>query len=624
MYLQIPFSKIDNEVELIPLIMANKYVDLSTVKFLMNDVQDVDSVLAKERYQDHDSDSIDLFLDSVKQFGDKELFPYFKEMDEKPAYHSEGKVIVHPQVEKMMKEGGEMGLIAAPFDYDDGGLQLPLLVHTAAGYILDAANNHLPGYSGLTSGAAELIIEFGSDALKETYTPKMLSGDWGGTMCLTEPQAGSSLSDIVTKASPSDEGFYKISGQKIFISGGDHQYADNIVHLLLARIEGAPAGTKGISLFVVPKKRVNKDGSLTPNDVTTVADFQKMGQRGYCTTHLGFGDKDDCQGYLVGEANKGLHYMFLMMNGARIAVGRTASAIASGAYYASLEYANERPQGRKLSSDGTKNINQKQNLIVEHPDVRRMLLLQKAVVEGSMNLIFRAARYYDLQHTATDEAEKHKYHTLLEMIIPVVKTYPSEAGIYSINNGLQVLGGYGFCADYILQQYYRDIRICAIYEGTTGIQSQDLLGRKMMLNNGEGAQLLLAEINTTIEAALQIPGLENWAKQLREQLKRTQEVLGHLVPFAIKGDYERFLADASVFMEFFSLIIIGWSWLEIGLVSKRALITGSDKYESAFYESKLDALEYFFVYELPKTKGLAEILLHPSSVTIKKEKEYIS
>lgn len=604
--------------------MATKYVDLSTVKFFMNEVQEIDTVLEKERYQDHDRESIDLFLDSVKQFADKELFPYFKDMDEQPAQYKEGSVEVHPQVEKMMKEGGAMGLIAAPFNYEDGGLQIPLLVNTAACYVLDAANNHLPGYAGLTSGAAELIIEFGSETLKNQYTPKMLSGEWGGTMCLTEPQSGSSLSDIVTKATPSEDGSYKISGQKIFISGGDHQYADNIVHLLLARIEGAPAGTKGISLFVVPKNRLNKNNNLVFNDVTTVADFQKMGQKGYCTTHLGFGDHNDCHGYLVGEANKGLHYMFLMMNGARIAVGRTASAIASGAYYASLEYANERPQGRKLSSNGTKNLKQKQSLIVEHPDVRRMLLLQKAMVEGSMNLIFKAAKYHDLQHTSSDKNEKHKYHSLLEMIIPVVKTYPSEAGIYSINNGLQVLGGYGFCSDFILQQYYRDIRICSIYEGTTGIQSQDLLGRKMMLNEGEGAQLLMAEIKITLEAASQIPGLELWVKQLEEQLQRTQEVLHHLVPFAMKGDYERFLADATVFMEFFSLILIGWSWLEIGVESKRALITGNDTYESSFYESKLDALEYFFVYELPRTKGLSEILLNPSSVTIKKEKELIT
>ena len=603
--------------------MANKYVDLNTVKFFMNNVQELESVLSKQRFADHNLESVDMFIDSVKQFADRELFPYFKEMDENPAHYKDGSIHVHQQVGKMMKEGGEMGLIAAPFDYEDGGLQLPLLVHTAANYILDAANNHLPGYSGLTTGAAELIIEFASKELKEKYTPKMLTGEWGGTMCLTEPQAGSSLSDIVTKASPCDGGHYKISGQKIFISGGDHQYAENIVHLLLARIEGAPAGTKGISLFVVPKMRLDENGNLEPNDVTTVADFEKMGQKGYCTTHLGFGDEDNCHGYLVGEENKGLHYMFLMMNGARIAVGRAGSAIASGAYYASLEYANERPQGRKLSSDGKKDLKEKQSLIIEHPDVRRMLMLQKAMVEGSMNLIFKASKYFDLQHNSEDEEEKNKYHTLLEMIIPVVKTYPSEAGIYSINNGLQVLGGYGFCSDFILQQYYRDIRICTIYEGTTGIQSQDLLGRKMMLNNGEGAKLLMEEIKKTIDEASQNNDLKEWAASLDKKLEETQKILFHLIPFASKGDYEKFLADASIFMEFFSLVLVGWSWLEIGVVSKRALITGDKSFDASFFESKLDALEYFYAYELPKTTGLAEIMLHPSSVTIKTDKKII-
>ena len=604
--------------------MASKYIDLSTVKFFMNIVQELETVLEKDRFVDYDLESVNLYVESVKQFADRELFPYFKEMDENPAHYKDGSIHVHQQVEKMMKEGGSMGLISAPFNYDDGGLQLPLLVHTAANYILDAANNHLPGYSGLTSGAAELIIEFASKDLKEKYTPKMLTGEWGGTMCLTEPQAGSSLSDIVTSATPIEDGKYKISGQKIFISGGDHQYADNIVHLLLARIDGAPAGTKGISLFVVPKMRIQEDGELLFNDVTTVADFEKMGQKGYCTTHLSFGDKDDCQGYLVGEENKGLNYMFLMMNGARIAVGRGASAIACGAYYASLEYANERPQGRKLSSDGTKNLKDKQSLIIEHPDVRRMLLLQKSMVEGSMNLVFKAAKYYDLQHNSTDDKEKHKYHTLLEMIIPVVKTYPSEAGIYSINNGLQVLGGYGFCSDFILQQYYRDIRISSIYEGTTGIQSQDLLGRKMMLNNGEGAKLLLDEIKMTIEKADQDDELKKWASSLNDQLDQSQKILFHLMPFALKGDYERFLADASIFMEFFSLILVGWSWLEIGVATKYALSSSNSTLDSKFYQGKLDALEYFYVYELPKTKGLAEILLHPSSVTIKKKDKVIN
>ena len=603
--------------------MADKYVDMDTLNYLLYDVHQLEELLERERFQDHDKESVEMFMESTKRFADQELFPYIKEVDEKPAYHKDGTVYVHEQVKTMMYKGGELGFISAPFSYEDGGMQIPLLAQTASNYILDAANNHLPGYAGLTQGAAELIIHFASQELKDTYVPAMLSGQWGGTMCLTEPQAGSSLSDIVTKATPTEEGHYHISGQKIFISGGDNHFTENVVHLLLARIEGAPKGTKGISLFVVPKNRPNSEGGLSPNDVITVADFQKMGQKGYCTTHLGFGDAGDCQGYLVGEANKGLQYMFLMMNAARIGVGRGASAIASAAYYASLQYANERPQGRKLTSDGTKNVHEKQSLIVEHPDVRRMLLLQKAVVEGSMSLVLRAAKYYDLEVTAQSNEEKKKYNTLLEMIIPVVKTYPSEAGMYAINNGLQILGGYGFCSDFILQQYYRDIRISAIYEGTTGIQSQDLLGRKMTMGNGEGAQLLMAEIMKTIEEAAQVDDLKGYAKVMGDKLQLTQQILTSLMPHALKGDYERFLADASIFMEFFSLVIIGWTWLEIGIDAKKALLIGNGTYTDEFYESKLETLEYFFAYEMPKTAGQAEILMNPSTVTIKKEKELI-
>jgi len=603
--------------------MANQYVDVNTLKYFLYQVHQMEDLLEKERFQDHDKEALNLYLDSVKEFADKELYPYFKEMDENPAHHKDGKIYVHEQVKTMMHKGGELGLISAGFDYEDGGMQIPLMATTAAYYILDAANNHMPGYTGLTQGAAELIIHFASQELKDTFVPKMLTGEWGGTMCLTEPQAGSSLSDIVTKATPTDEGYYKISGQKIFISGGDNQFTDNVVHLLLARIEGAPKGTKGISLFIVPKNRPTADGGLEPNDVTAVADFQKMGQKGYCTTHLGFGDKDDCRAWLVGEANKGLHYMFLMMNGARIAVGRGASGIASAAYYASLQYANERPQGRKLSSDGRKNPEEKQTLIINHPDVRRMLLLQKAVVEGSMSMVFLAAKYYDLEATATSKEEKLKYNTLLEMIIPVVKTYPSEAGIHSVNNGLQILGGYGFCSDFILQQYIRDIRISAIYEGTTGIQSQDLLGRKMTLNNGQGLQLLAEEINATLAEAKNYDNLKAYAAVMEEKLALTQKVLQHLMPHALKGDYERYLADASIFMEFFSLVLMGWCWLEIGVTAQKDLLIGSNELPEEFYEGKLETLEYFFAYELPKTTSQAEILMNPSTVTIKKEKELI-
>jgi alkylation response protein AidB-like acyl-CoA dehydrogenase len=603
--------------------MADKYVDIDTLKYMLYDVHKLEDLLERERFVDHDKESLDMFLESTKDFADRELFPFIKEMDEKPAYHKDGKVYVHSQVETMMKKGGELGFISASFDYDIGGMQIPLMAHTAATYILDAANNHLPGYAGLTQGAAELIIHFASKDLLETFVPNMLSGKWGGTMCLTEPQAGSSLSDIVTKAKPTQNGYYNITGQKIFISGGDNQFAENIVHLVLARVEGAAKGTKGISLFIVPKNRNKSDGTLESNDVTTVADFQKMGQKGYCTTHLGFGDKDDCKGWLVGEENQGLNYMFLMMNAARIAVGRGSSAIASAAYYASLQYANERPQGRKLASDGKKNIEQSQSLIIEHPDVRRMLLLQKAVVEGSMSLVLLAAKYYDLESTAKSKEEKIKYNTLLEMIIPVVKTYPSEAGAYSVNNGLQVLGGYGFCSDFILQQYYRDIRISSIYEGTTGIQSQDLLGRKITMNNGEGLKLLLNEILTTVAKANNHPELKPYADSISEKIKLSEKVLTSLMPHALKGDFEKYLADASVFMEFFSLIIVAWNWLEIATDSQEALVNGDKKYSEIFYNSKIETMKYFFDYELPKTVSHSEILMNPSSVTIKKDEEIL-
>jgi len=604
--------------------MANQYIDLETLKYLLYEVHQLDEILTADRYKDHDQESLDMFIDSVKEFSDRELFPYVKEMDEKPAYYKDGSIVVHPQVEVMMKKGGEMGLISAPFDYDAGGLQLPMMAFTAAGFILDAANNHLPGYAGLTLGSAELIVHFGSKELNNTYVPKMISGEWAGTMCLTEPQAGSSLSDVVTKAVPANEGFYKITGQKIFISGGDHQYSENFVHLVLARIEGAPAGTKGISLFVVPKKRLDSNDNLVSNDVTTVADFQKLGQRGYCTSHLGFGDADDCRGWLVGEAHQGLKYMFMMMNGARIAVGRGAAGIASAAYHASLQYAKERPQGRKLASDGKKNPEQGQTLIINHPDVRRMLLQQKVVADGSLSLVLLASKYYDLKETLTDPVEKEKYALLLELIIPMVKTYPSEMGSQAVSNGLQVLGGYGFCTDFILQQYYRDIRIFPIYEGTTGIQSQDLLGRKLLMENGKALTLLTSEIMQTIQNVSKYDDLKGYAAKLGEKLQLAQKVIGFLVGFAQKGDYQRFLSDATPFMEFFGNITMAWIWLDMALHAKNSMVTGQKKYTDDFYESKIHSMKFFFKYELPKTNGLAEILLDEEVLTISGEKEILN
>lgn len=582
-----------------------QYIDLPFLKFLLSDVHRLDELLKTDRYSEHEKESLELFLDSVKDLADREYYPHFQEMDEQPVRFENGKIHVHPAVGKAMKTGGEMGLMSGIFDFAEGGLQMPSMVHTAAHTILEAANNHLPGYLGLTLGAAELIVHFGNEKLKETYVPKMLGGEWGGTMCLTEPQAGSSLSDITTTARPGPDGSHRIKGQKIFISGGDHEYCENFVHLVLARIEGAPVGTKGISLFVVPKNRIGVDGSLAGNDVTTAGDFQKMGQRGYCTTHLIFGEADDCQGFLVGEPHRGLKYMFQMMNGARIAVGRGAAAIATAAYHASLAYARERPQGRRILNSGEKNLAEGQTLIIKHPDVRRMILLQKTISEGSLSLILQAAEYHDRIASASNDEEREKYNLLLELLTPVVKTYPSEMGRRSVDNGLQVLGGYGFCSEYVLQQYLRDIRIFSIYEGTTGIQSLDLLSRKMTLQNGKAVQLLMKEIMDTIETSCEHEGLKPYGVKLADQLQVVKDVMKFLTVFAARGEHERFLSDATVFMELFGIVVVGWQWLKIGVAS---VGKGSD--------SEIHALKFYFKYEIPKVKSLAETLMNDEVLTL--------
>jgi len=595
-----------------------KYVSVDHLKFLLREVHNMDEVLSLSRFEDYDMDSVDMLLDSVKNYSDQELYPYVVEMDRVGVKYENGTITAHPHIERVLQTAGENGYICSHFDYEEGGSQMPHMAAIAANFITSAANNTAVGYIGLTAGAAGLIRSFGTKELFDRFVPHMMSGKWGGTMALTEPQAGSSLSDIVTSAKENGDGTYSISGQKIFISAGDHQCAENIIHLVLARIEGAPAGTKGISLFVVPKKRIT-DSGFESNDVQTAGEFDKMGQKGYVTTHLVFGDDGDCRGWLVGEANRGLKYMFQMMNGARLEVGLTAASIASAAYYASLQYAKERPQGRKLDGSGGKNINAPQTLIINHPDVRRMLMLQKAVVEGCSSLLMLTSKYLDLSHHAESEETRERYHLLLELLTPIAKTYPSEMGRISISNGVQVLGGYGFTTDFPLEQYYRDVRITALYEGTTGIQSLDLLGRKMMMHNGAALKALMEEMTQTISGASTYDDLKPYAAKLGGLMKDAERVLTHLMGFALKGKFERFLSDATIFMDFFSTIIIAWQWVEMASKAKQALVTGQTIRPQEFYEAQIHTMKFYFKYEVPKTLGLAETLLDAEVLTIVEE-----
>jgi len=599
----------------------NQYINYSHLKFLLYEVFNVGQLCALDRFKDYDKSSFEILLDSTKDYADKEMFPFFKEMDENPARFEDGKIIVPERVGSFMKYAGETGAIGALFDYENGGMQLPNVINTAISLITLSANNHLPGYSGLTAGAANLILTFGNQELKDKFTPNMLAGKWQGTMCLTEPQAGSSLSDITTSAVKNDDGTYSIKGQKIFISGGDYEYVDNVVHLLLARIDGAVKGTKGISLFVVPKFRINSDESLESNDVLTAGDFQKMGQKGYCTTHLIFGENDNCKAYLVGEEHKGLKYMFQMMNEARINVGATGAGIASGAYYASLNYAKDRAQGRRIKSGGIKDAAEQTN-ITNHPDVRRMLMLQKAIVEGSFSILLQASLYHDLSHYGNED-EREKYHLLLELLTPIAKTYPCEMGVVAISNGLQVLGGYGFCEEYILQQYYRDIRITPIYEGTTGIQSLDLLGRKIVMKNGAALMHLQAEIAETLEKASTFDDLKVYVKQLQDALQDFQEVLQHLMAFAMNGENEKYIADANIFMEMASNIVIAWQWLKMASQAKTSLVNGVKNFTEEFYENKIHTMQFYFKYELPKISANKLTLLNEATLTLAEENSSI-
>jgi len=597
--------------------MADQYISIDNLKFQLFDVHQIDQLTKHEYYADFDKESLGFLIDSSKDFAEKMLFPFFEEMDRDGVTFENGNVTAHPHIYKILQELGQSGWTIGTLSKAEGGMQLPHAIHNATEMVYYAANNSAVGHVALTAGAAKLISAFGTERLKRQYADKMYAGDWQGTMAMTEPQAGSSISDISTSATPQTDGTYRINGQKIFISGGDYTDTPNVVHLMLARIDGAPSGIKGVSLFVVPKKRVADDGNLSDNDVITAGVFHKMGQHAYVTTHLMMGEKNACTGYLVGEKNMGMSYMFQMMNGARIGVGAIGAAIASAAYYSSLQYAQERTQGRNPSS---KDPNEEPIKIINHADVRRMLFHQKAIVEGSISLIVECSKYQDLINV-TSGKEKENNELMLDILTPVVKTYPTEKGIESVNNGMQVLGGYGYCKDFPLEQLARDIRITTLYEGTTGIQSLDLLGRKMVMQDGKAAQLLFGEILKSIQTAQSFDDLKAVAKALGASVQDFQKVMTHLLAYAKKGQVELFLKDANLFMELSGHIIIGWQWLKQGTTASEML--QQSKGDAIFLESKLETMNYFYAYELPKTKSLMATLMDGNVITMPGEKELL-
>jgi butyryl-CoA dehydrogenase len=592
--------------------MSAKFFSMRNLRFLLFETHDVMGLTEFDYFGGHRRHTFDMVLDEAARMAAALYRPHLEEMDRIPPELVGGRVHVHPSVAEVMREAGDGGWIGASFPADHGGEQLPLMVSRLCYFIFAAANYSASVYPELTSGAAHLIATFADARLRSVYLPPMLAGRWQGTMALTEPQAGSSLGDIITTAVPTPTGDFRIRGQKIFISAGDHDQAENVVHLMLARIEGAPVGTKGISLFVVPKLRPDAEGHLTPNDVAVAGLYHKLGYRGAPITELSLGDKNDCRGWLVGEPHRGLAYMFQMMNEARIGVGIGAAAIASAAYHAALSYARERPQGRRL---GEKDPAKPQVPIISHADVKRMLLFQRAVVEGSLSLILQCCRYADLQRAASGEAAETA-GLLLDLLTPVAKSYPSEMGIHSISQGLQCFGGYGYCDDFPLEQYYRDARIHPIHEGTTGIQAMDLLGRKVIMQGGRAFALFSGEVQQAVAAAKAIDELRKQAMALENTVAELNRVTGHLAAVAQEQGGEVFLADAVLYLEAFGIVAVAWQWLLQALSAHAALNKPRSRSETDFYSGKRFAFRYFFSYELPKTDGLFSRLREVDPLTV--------
>ena len=592
--------------------MAAQYTDLSFLRFLLFSVHNIREIFQYDRFSHLDEEQAQLMIDSAVELADRDMFPYYQEMDAVGIhYEGEGKVKTHPQLKVIIDHAAEQGWIGASAAFEHGGLQLPEMINNSAQHIFQAANNGVQGYLGLSTGAARLITTFGTAEQVETFVTPIFAGKWQGTMALTEPQAGSSLTDLTTSAQSSDDGYYHIKGQKIFISAGQHEGCENFVHLTLARIEGAPAGVKGISLFIIPKHRPTADGSLEYNDVFCAGEYQKMGQKCYSTTHLVFGENDDCRGYLLGTPNKGLTYMFQMMNEARIGVGQTAASVSMAAYQASLQYAKERSQGRLPSE---KDPHKDPVPIIQHADVQRMLLTQKAISEGALSLAMECNKLYDLSHVL--EGQEYKDNQLiLELLTPIVKTYGAEQGSRSASLAIQVLGGYGYTLDFPVQQHYRDLKIMAIYEGTTGIQSLDLLGRKVNLENGKALHLIAQEILQTIELASGDNLCNPEAEQLSDHLDQWIRVTKTLSRHAAEGNIERYLADATVYMDMASLIIIGWQWLKMGLQAEALLRASDSDFTSSFLEGKIHTMRFFFRYELPQATSLASTLMDDQWLT---------
>jgi len=587
-----------------------------TLEFLLYDWLKAEDLTRRERFADHSRETFDAVLDTCERIAREKYAPFNRVVDtQEPRFDGE-KVILPQATHDANRAYAASGMLSAAQDYEEGGMQLPYTIEAAANGFFGLASISM-GSSLLTKGNANLLLVHGTELQKAVFARNEFAGRFSGTMCLSEPQAGSSLSDITTRAVPDGPGFendplgprYRLKGNKMWISAGEHELTENIVHLVLAKIPGPDGtlipGTKGISLFIVPKKLVDPQGQLTGerNDVALAGLNHKLGWRGTTNTLLNFGEGKypvgksggldgngaGAVGYLVGRPHEGLRCMFHMMNEARIGVGTAAVMLGLAGYYASLDYAKNRPQGRPVGPAG-KDPSQPQVRIIEHADIKRMLLAQKSYCEGALALELYCARLVDEQRTGRDE-DADEARLLLEVLTPVAKSWPSEWCLEANSLAIQIHGGYGYTRDFPVEQYWRDNRLNMIHEGTHGIQAADLLGRKVLMENGRGLELLSARINGTIAAAFKRPELDEYSRSLGDALQQVQ--MATAAAWTTR-DPAAVLANAVPYMQAFGHMVVAWIWLDVAL----AMPEGVQRDASNI--GRMAALRYFNRYELPK------------------------
>ncbi|MDA7769454.1 acyl-CoA dehydrogenase [Porticoccaceae bacterium] len=577
-------------------------VNRRDLDFVLYETLGLDKILESDRYADYDRESLDAIMDLCQTIAEDQFLPCAAKLDANEPKFVDGKVETISELKEAIAAYQEAGLCASAYDSDVGGMQLPWMMDQALNGMFVCANNPAHIYLFLTQGVANMLNACGSDELKRKYLPDLVEGNWFGTMCLSEPQAGSSLADIRTKADLNADGSYSISGTKMWISGGEQDITENIIHMVLAKIPGSPPGVKGISLFLVPKNRVNDDGSIGDfNNIALAGLNHKMGCRGATNCLLNFGESGDSIGYLVGEPNQGLANMFHMMNEARISVGMSAVMTGLGGYLYSLDYARNRPQGRPLVN---RNPEDPQIMISEHADIKRMLMTQKAFIEGAQTLIYYCAELIDTKKLSDDKDQHQRIDLLLDLLTPICKSWPSEYCLEANKLAIQVLGGYGYTREYPVERLYRDNRLNHIHEGTWGIQGLDILGRKVRMHGGAAVSILRQEIQGTIDSAGSHSELVSFCEQLGSSLLLVEETIDAV---GKADDPSLALANATIFLDAMGHFVIAWMWLKQAVAALEGKQKGNTA-DDAFYEGKVSAMKFFFNYELPKIKPNLELV----------------